>query len=103
MTDEGTFTVLALDGGGAKGFYSIGVLDEIEKNTGHRIAESFNLIYGTSTGAIIAALLARGDSMGDVLSVYREHVPHIMRLSRPKARSAALLRLANDVFGKTLA
>jgi uncharacterized protein len=101
MSDDRIFRILTLDGGGAKGFYSIGVLDEIEKNTGRRISESFDLIYGTSTGAIIAALVARGDSVNDVLTIYREHVPQIMRLNNPKARSAALVRLANDVFGET--
>ena len=31
MLEERVFRILTLDGGGAKGFYSIGVLDEIEK------------------------------------------------------------------------
>lgn len=49
--------VLSLDGGGAKGFYTLGVLKEIEALVGVRLCEKFDLIYGTSTGAIIAALL----------------------------------------------
>ena len=49
--------VLSLDGGGAKGFYTLGVLKEIEALVGMRLCEKFDLIYGTSTGAIIAALL----------------------------------------------
>jgi uncharacterized protein len=101
MVDERLFRILTLDGGGAKGFYSIGVLDEIEQNTGRRISETFDLIYGTSTGAIIAALLARGDGVADVLAVYREHVPQIMRVNNPAQRSAALLGLAKTVFGDT--
>jgi len=28
------FRILALDGGGAKGFYTLGLLDEIERNMG---------------------------------------------------------------------
>jgi predicted acylesterase/phospholipase RssA len=47
--------VLSLDGGGAKGFYTLGVLREIEA-----LWQSFDLIFGTSTGSIIAALLALG-------------------------------------------
>lgn len=101
MLEKRVFKILTLDGGGAKGFYSIGVLDEIEKNTQRRISDTFDLIYGTSTGAIIAALLARGDSVSEVHGVYREHVPDIMRLSNPERRSAALRRLANEVFGNT--
>lgn len=54
------FRVLSLDGGGAKGFYSLGVLHEIEGMIGCRLHERFNLIFGTSTGSIIAALIALG-------------------------------------------
>jgi patatin-like phospholipase/acyl hydrolase len=50
--------VLSLDGGGAKGFYTLGVLKEIEAMLGEPLWERFDLIFGTSTGAIIAALLA---------------------------------------------
>ena len=57
------YRILSLDGGGAKGFYTIGILDELEKNIGKPLHECFDLIFGTSTGSIIAALLARGDSV----------------------------------------
>jgi len=98
MADNGTFRVLTLDGGGAKGFYTIGVLDEIEKNSGRGICDSFDLIYGTSTGAIIAALLSRGDTVDAVHATYRQYVPQIMRLNNPRDRSAALRELAREVF-----
>jgi patatin-like phospholipase/acyl hydrolase len=52
--------ILSLDGGGAKGFYTLGVLKEVEAKLGRKICEGFDLIFGTSTGAIIAALLALG-------------------------------------------
>jgi len=64
-----TYKILSLDGGGAKGFYTLGVLDEIEKNMGKPIHKCFDLIFGTSTGAIIAAMLARGDSAENVKAV----------------------------------
>ena len=51
------FRVLSLDGGGAKGFYTLGVLKEVEARLGCKICDGFDLIFGTSTGAIIAALL----------------------------------------------
>jgi len=50
--------ILALDGGGAKGFYTLGVLKEIEAMLGCPLHERFDLVFGTSTGAIIAALIA---------------------------------------------
>jgi hypothetical protein len=95
------FRVLSLDGGGAKGFYTLGILDEIEKNIGKPLHECFDLIFGTSTGAIIAALLARGDSVEKVLELYKMHVPAIMKPANPGRRTAALCDLASTVFGDT--
>jgi len=95
------YRVLALDGGGAKGFYTLGVLDEIEKNTGKPLHSSFDLMFGTSTGSIIAALLARGDNVGDVLKIYQEHVPAVMKSENPTKRTKALHALAKSVFGET--
>lgn len=56
-SESKAFRVLSLDGGGAKGFYTLGALKEIEALVGCRLCEKFDLIYGTSTGAIIGALL----------------------------------------------
>ena len=47
--------VLALDGGGAKGFYTIGVLRELEAMLGSPLYKNFDIVFGTSTGAIIEA------------------------------------------------
>lgn len=53
--------ILSLDGGGAKGFYTLGVLKGIEGMLGGaRLCERFDLVFGTSTGSIIAALIALG-------------------------------------------
>jgi len=98
---ERLFRILSLDGGGAKGFYTLGILDEIEKNIGKPLHECFDLIFGTSTGSIIAALLARGDSMENISKIYREHVPAIMKSENSARRTAALNKLANTVFAET--
>lgn len=95
------FRILSLDGGGAKGFYTLGILDEIEKNIGKPICECFDLIYGTSTGAIIAALLSRGDKVSDVIKLYAESVPAIMKPSSRGRRTAALKELSKRIFGET--
>jgi uncharacterized protein len=50
--------ILSLDGGGAKGFYTIGVLAQVEAMLKRKLlCQHFDIIFGTSTGAIIAALL----------------------------------------------
>ena len=48
------FNILAIDGGGIRGVFPLKVISEIERITGKPIADSFDLIAGTSTGGIIA-------------------------------------------------
>ena len=47
--------ILCLDGGGIKGLFAATILSEIEALTGSPIYRYFDMISGTSTGAIIAA------------------------------------------------
>lgn len=91
--------LLSLDGGGSKGFYTLGVLKEIEAMCGRPLHQCFDLIFGTSTGAIIAALLALGSSVEEIHTLYKEHVPEIMRRHTAHGKSKALAHLANTVFG----
>lgn len=94
--------ILSLDGGGAKGFYTLGVLNEIEAMIAPRpLCEHFNLIFGTSTGGIIAALLALGYKVADVHKLYEDHVPTVMGCRTSRGRSKALATLANTVFGES--
>ncbi len=69
--------ILSLDGGGIRGVFSLQVLARIEKllredsgNPGLVLADEFDLIAGTSTGAIIATLLSWGLSVADIEGHY---------------------------------
>ena len=95
------FKVLALDGGGAKGFYTIGVLKEVEALVKQPLHEHFDLVFGTSTGSIIAGLIAIGKSADEMLELYNEHVVTIMAKRSRKAKSKSLESLAEQVFGDT--
>jgi patatin-like phospholipase/acyl hydrolase len=72
--------ILSLDGGGIRGALTLGYLEEIEKNlaarhphiTDFRLAHYFDLIGGTSTGAIIAASLAIGLSVKEIKDKYMQ-------------------------------
>lgn len=72
--------MLALDGGGIRGVISLQILQRLEELLGQhyetgkdfRLCHFFDYIGGTSTGAIIAAALARGLSVAEVLSFYEE-------------------------------
>jgi patatin-like phospholipase/acyl hydrolase len=91
--------ILSLDGGGAKGFYTLGVLKEIEGLIGCPLYKRFDLVFGTSTGAIIAALICLGHSVDEIHALYKEHVVKIMARKGAAAKTAALEELAHKVFG----
>lgn len=95
------FRILSLDGGGAKGVYTLGILREIEALIGHRICDEFNLIYGTSTGAIIAALLSLGKTVDEVTKNYFEIIPDVMGQKTKAGRSAVLRKHADSLLGDT--
>jgi patatin-like phospholipase/acyl hydrolase len=94
-----TCRILSLDGGGAKGFYTLGVLNQLESMLGRKpLSTQFDLIFGTSTGAIIASLIALGKTVAEIHELYKTHVPNIMALRSSGARSAALERLAVEIY-----
>ncbi|HUQ10763.1 MAG TPA: patatin-like phospholipase family protein [Steroidobacteraceae bacterium] len=74
--------ILALDGGGLRGILTLAMLEKIEDdlrkrhNLGDkddfRLSDYFDLIAGTSTGAIIAATLAMGWTVRDLTKKYFE-------------------------------
>ncbi len=97
---EEPFRVLSLDGGGAKGFYTLGILRKIEALIGCPIHQRFDLIFGTSTGSIIASLLALGKTVEEILATYTEHVPIVMKESGADDRTAALASLAQAIYGE---
>ena len=80
--------ILAIDGGGIRGLIPAVVLAEIERRTGRRTAELFDLIAGTSTGAILACGLTRpGEDGGaaftaaDLIGLYEGEGPEIFHRS----------------------
>jgi len=93
------FRILSLDGGGAKGFYTLGVLKQIEAMAGP-LHEKFDLVFGTSTGSIIAALICLGHPVEEILTLYRDHVIKVMRKWTPCQKSAALQALQKEIFGE---
>ena len=97
--NDGLCRVLSLDGGGAKGFYTLGVLKEIEAMLGCPLYKRFDLVFGTSTGAIIASLIALGYEIDEIHDLYKEHVPKVMKIEGAHRKSAALAELTHKVFG----
>lgn len=87
--DTGAKRILSLDGGGVKGVLTLGMLkpleDELRRRAGgdpsFRLSDYYDLIGGTSTGAIIASGLSLGLSIDDMIELY--------------------MKLGPEVFGKT--
>ena len=79
MTQDSSFNILALDGGGTRGIYPAQLLASIEQDTGVPVRERFDLIAGTSTGSIVAGAAAAGIPMSDVVKLFEEEAPRIFR------------------------
>lgn len=77
--------ILALDGGGTRGVVALAFLERLEKKLAVEagrpvaLADHFDLIGGTSTGAIIATALALGNSVEEVKALYFELGPTVFR------------------------
>jgi hypothetical protein len=70
--------ILALDGGGVRGILSLHVLAAFERHSRKPAFEFFDMFAGTSTGAIIAALLAYGRlTAEEILAEYDRMVGRI--------------------------
>lgn len=107
--------ILALDGGGTLGVVELAFLARIEAllraraggDPAFRLGDWFDLIGGTSTGAIIAAGLATGMSVAEITRVYLELGPQAFRRRRwrpiglvPRFDARPLERLLEAQFGE---
>lgn len=62
--------ILTIDGGGIRGVFSAAVIERMEAVTGKKARDYFDCFYGTSTGAILAAALAKGMSASELKQFY---------------------------------
>lgn len=92
--------MLSIDGGGMRGMISIQVLAKLEDLLReHRnrpdlvLADEFDHIAGTSTGAIIAAALAMGHPVATIEQLYRDLGP---RLFKPRRLAGKAWSLYHD-------
>lgn len=106
--------ILALDGGGIRGVISLQILKRIERilqdemGPDTRLSDYFDLIGGTSTGAIIATGLALGWKVDRILDTYQRLGKYVFQseffrrgLLRPKFDSSVLERELSNQFGST--
>lgn len=106
--------ILALDGGGVRGVLSLGILERVENllrerhggDPNFRLCHYFDLIAGTSTGAIIAAALALGWSAEEIRLKYFSLGSRVFKKSlfrqgyiRAKYAKHSLSAELQDLFG----
>lgn len=112
--DPGPKRILALDGGGLRGILTLGILkqveDELRRRHGDdpafRLGHYFDLVAGTSTGAIIAATLAIGWSVDEITKKYFALGSRVFRRSllrqgllRAKYDEHQLIQELQSVYG----
>src|SRR5713101_5278215 len=105
--------LLACDGGGIRGIISIEILSRLEselrKSSGNPklvLADYFDYVAGTSTGAIIATLIALGYSADETRDFYLRsgaemfHKARLWERFRTKFKDDKLSEMLRDVIGE---
>ncbi len=91
--------ILSVDGGGMRGAIPIAMLAELESRTGKTCQEMFDMVVGTSTGAIIAVGLAVGYTATELLDiVYRDQLPKAFGEANRGWLARILAKLVNRVM-----
>ncbi len=86
-----SYRVLSIDGGGMRGYYSALYLDGLIKlakgrrfqNSEFNLTNQFDMLVGTSTGAIIACGLLNGISPEEIATFYKEYGARIFPKKMP--------------------
>jgi patatin-like phospholipase/acyl hydrolase len=111
---SGPKKILALDGGGIRGMITVEVLAEIEnllcrkvgRGDDFRLADYFDFVAGTSTGAIIAACISVGMTVSEIRDFYLSSGKEmfdkasLLRRFRHKYGDEKLAEKLQTVFGK---
>lgn len=103
-----SFKILALSGGGFRGLFTAEVLAGLEEKIKAPISKSFDLICGTSVGAIIALGLGSGKSGRDIANVIKDRGKSIFHGGGgyifARHGNTNLCNVVNNMFGdKSLA
>lgn len=73
------FRILSLSGGGTRGIFQAVFLSRLQKELGKPLWQQFDMVAGTSTGAIIALAVALDIDIERVVDLYRHHAAQVFR------------------------
>src|SRR5687767_12843469 len=71
--------ILSIDGGGVRGIIPAVLLASLERSTGRLTRETFDLVAGTSTGAVLASGIAAGIPADRLVTLYAVRSPEVFR------------------------
>lgn len=115
------FRILSIDGGGLRGLVPVLILKEMERRSGRRITDMFDLISGTSTGGLIAAGITVSDNGKDpkytldqIEKIYTDRgkdifpkknfiksvISGVSSLKNPKYSADGLQKVLEDLLGQ---
>ncbi|WP_199249210.1 CBASS cGAMP-activated phospholipase [[Phormidium] sp. ETS-05] len=110
------YKILSLDGGGVRGVLAARMLVHLEQQINQPLHEYFDLIAGTSTGAMLAAAIALGLPAHEIVQLYRnkaeivfpyesgwnfQRLPLILRFGpwAPKFSEVGLVSVIKELLG----
>ena len=85
--------ILCIDGGGIRGIFAIAILQAMEEDYQQPIGNLFDIIAGTSTGAIIAAAVSLNKKMEEIQESYKLYSAKIFK---PQAKLGLFKTVYSD-------
>jgi uncharacterized protein len=102
--------ILALDGGGMRGILTIQLLKKLEEIAGIPCYDLADMVAGTSTGGIIAGLIARGHTAPEIEDLYDKLIKEVFHkrpignrfLNPPQFSKKRYRELLKEIIGSEL-
>lgn len=103
------YRILSIDGGGCRGVIPAVICAEIERKTGKKMVDIFDMFIGTSTGSIICGALCAGVSAKSISNIYVKEGAKLFtkrsswlpwNLLRPRYDRKVFVDKLNAIIGK---
>ncbi len=96
MSGKGPVFILSIDGGGSRGVIPANVLHHVEKEAGIPVRATFDFFAGVSTGAMVAAYLARDAGSMEELATRSYSSENLSKIMNKSIWDKLLGRLQNQ-------
>jgi patatin-like phospholipase/acyl hydrolase len=96
MSGKGPIFILSIDGGGSRGVIPANVLYHIENDAGIPVRDTFDFFAGVSTGAMVAAYLARNAGDMEQLARHSYSAENLSKIMNKSVWDRLLGRMQNQ-------